>query len=118
MISSSSRDSRSGNLNGWVRGGDYQDILDDTLDVPGEEGSGTGPGAGRVARVTINRPEVRNAFRPATLFELSHAFDAARDDPQVGVIILTGAGTEAFCSGGHQRVRGDDGYQDAGGVGR
>jgi naphthoate synthase len=105
-------------LNGWVRGGDYEDILYDTLDVTGEGGESTGPGAGRVARITINRPEVRNAFRPATLFELSHAFDAARDDPQVGVIILTGAGTEAFCSGGDQRVRGDDGYQDAGGVGR
>jgi naphthoate synthase len=105
-------------LNGWVRGGDYEDILYDTLDVPGEGGESTGPGAGRVARITINRPEVRNAFRPATLFELSQAFDAARDDPQVGVIILTGAGTEAFCSGGDQRVRGDDGYRDAGGVGR
>lgn len=104
-------------MNGWVRGGDYQDILYDTLDVQGESGT-AGPGAGRIAKITINRPEVRNAFRPTTLFELSHAFDAARDDPQVGVIILTGAGDEAFCSGGDQRVRGDDGYRDAGGVGR
>jgi naphthoate synthase len=104
-------------LNGWVRGGDYEDILYDTLDVQGENGTG-GPGAGRIAKITINRPEVRNAFRPTTLFELSHAFDAARDDPQVGVIILTGAGDEAFCSGGDQRVRGDDGYRDSGGVGR
>jgi naphthoate synthase len=104
-------------LNGWVRGGEYEDILYDTLDVQGENGT-AGPGAGRIAKITINRPEVRNAFRPTTLFELSHAFDVARDDPQVGVIILTGAGDEAFCSGGDQRVRGDDGYRDAGGVGR
>ena len=73
---------------------------------------------GAVAKITINRPEVRNAFRPATLFELQHAFNAARDDPGIGVIILTGAGTEAFCSGGDQKVRGDDGYVDARGVGR
>jgi naphthoate synthase len=71
-----------------------------------------------IARITINRPEVRNAFRPATLFELSHAFNVARDDPEVGVIILTGAGPDAFCSGGDQRVRGDDGYRDAQGIGR
>jgi naphthoate synthase len=71
-----------------------------------------------IAKITINRPEVRNAFRPATLFELSHAFNAARDDPGIGVIILTGAGTQAFCSGGDQKIRGDDGYVDASGVGR
>jgi naphthoate synthase len=71
-----------------------------------------------IAKITINRPEVRNAFRPATLFELSHAFSAARDDPGTGVIILTGAGTQAFCSGGDQKIRGDDGYLDASGVGR
>jgi naphthoate synthase len=71
-----------------------------------------------IAKITINRPEVRNAFRPATLFELSSAFNAARDDPQVGVIILTGAGDKAFCSGGDQRIRGDDGYLDSQGVGR
>jgi naphthoate synthase len=71
-----------------------------------------------IAKITINRPEVRNAFRPTTLFELSHAFDAARDDPGIGVIILTGAGTQAFCSGGDQKIRGDDGYLDAHGVGR
>ena len=71
-----------------------------------------------IAKITINRPEVRNAFRPATLFELSHAFNAARDDPGIGVIILTGAGTQAFCSGGDQKIRGDDGYLDASGVGR
>ncbi len=71
-----------------------------------------------IAKITINRPEVRNAFRPATLFELSHAFNAARDDTGTGVIILTGAGTQAFCSGGDQKIRGDDGYLDASGVGR
>ena len=71
-----------------------------------------------IAKITINRPEVRNAFRPATLFELSHAFNAARDDPGTGVIILTGAGTQAFCSGGDQKIRGDDGYLDTSGVGR
>lgn len=63
-----------------------------------------------MAKVTINRPEVRNAFRPQTLFELSDAFNVARDDDTVGVIIFTGAGGEAFCSGGDQRIRGDDGY--------
>jgi len=71
-----------------------------------------------IAKITINRPEVRNAFRPATLFELSHAFSAARNDPAIGVIILTGAGTQAFCSGGDQKIRGDDGYLDTHGVGR
>jgi naphthoate synthase len=60
--------------------------------------------------VTIARPEVRNAFRPQTLFELADAFTAARDDPTVGAIILTGQGPDAFCSGGDQRIRGDDGY--------
>lgn len=63
-----------------------------------------------MAKITINRPEVRNAFRPQTLFELQSAFSLARDDDSVGVIILTGAGSEAFCSGGDINVRGDDGY--------
>ena len=63
-----------------------------------------------MAKITINRPEVRNAFRPQTLFELSEAFNLARDNDQVGVIIFTGSGTEAFCSGGDINVRGDDGY--------
>jgi naphthoate synthase len=71
-----------------------------------------------IAKITINRPEVRNAFRPTTLFELSHAFNVARDDAEIGVIILTGEGDKAFCSGGDQRVRGDDGYKDVKGVGR
>src|SRR5690348_17731134 len=88
----------------WTRAGDYQDILYETWDG--------------IAKITINRPEVRNAFRPTTVFELGRAFEAARDDPAVGVVILTGAGTAAFCSGGDQRVRGDDGYVDPRGVGR
>jgi naphthoate synthase len=88
----------------WVRSGDYEDILYDTWDG--------------IAKITINRPEVRNAFRPATVFEMSRAFEVARDDPKIGVVILTGAGTEAFCSGGDQRIRGEDGYVDAAGTGR
>ena len=63
-----------------------------------------------IAKITINRPQVRNAFRPETLIELQEAFSLARDDESVGVIIFTGAGTEAFCSGGDISVRGDDGY--------
>ena len=71
-----------------------------------------------IAKITICRPEVRNAFRPETLFELQHAFNEARDDDRVGVIILTGEGDDAFCSGGDQRIRGDDGYVGDDGVGR
>src|SRR5688500_16045045 len=71
-----------------------------------------------VAKLTINRPEVRNAFRPKTLFELSRAFELARDDSEIGAIILTGEGPDAFCSGGDQTVRGDDGYVDDRGIGR
>ena len=63
-----------------------------------------------IAKITINRPEVRNAFRPQTVMELSDAFERARDDTSVGVIVLTGEGPLAFCSGGDQRVRGDSGY--------
>jgi len=63
-----------------------------------------------MAKITIDRPEVRNAFRPQTLFELERAFALARDNDQVGVIIFTGEGSEAFCSGGDINVRGDDGY--------
>jgi naphthoate synthase len=80
----------------WEPRGEYRDILFDVA-----EG---------FARITINRPEVRNAFRPQTLFELADAFEVSRDDPEVGAIILTGAGPDAFCSGGDQRIRGDDGY--------
>lgn len=67
-----------------------------------------------IAKVTINRPEVRNAFRPLTVTEMITAFNDARDDPQIGVIILTGEGPEAFCSGGDQRIRGDAGYVEQG----
>jgi len=88
----------------WKGSGEYEDILYETSDG--------------IAKITINRPEVRNAFRPATVVEMSKAFEVARDDPEIGVVILTGAGTEAFCSGGDQRVRGDDGYVDAKGTGR
>ena len=91
-------------MNGWQRSGDYEDILYDTSDG--------------IAKITINRPEVRNAFRPTTIAELSQAFTVARDDPKVGVIILTGAGDKAFCSGGDQRIRDDAGYRDAEGVNR
>jgi naphthoate synthase len=63
-----------------------------------------------IAKITINRPDVRNAFRPQTIREMIEAFELARENPDVGVIILTGAGDEAFCSGGDQRVRGDKGY--------
>ena len=88
----------------WTAAGEYTDILYETWDG--------------MAKITINRPEVRNAFRPTTVFEMSKAFEAARNDPEIGVVILTGAGTEAFCSGGDQRVRGDDGYVDTKGTGR
>lgn len=71
-----------------------------------------------IAKITINRPEVRNAFRPQTVDEMSHALQEARHDPKIGVIILTGEGREAFCSGGDQRIRGDAGYADAEGVHR
>jgi naphthoate synthase len=69
-----------------------------------------------VAKITINRPEVRNAFRPETVRELIDAFHRAHLDPSIGVIVLTGAGDLAFCSGGDQRVRGDEGYRDGAGV--
>ncbi len=71
-----------------------------------------------IAKVTINRPEVRNAFRPQTVREMLAAFETCRNDPSIGVVILTGAGDEAFCSGGDQRVRGKAGYVDAAGVPR
>jgi naphthoate synthase len=80
----------------WRSEGEYEDIVYELA-----EG---------MARITINRPHVRNAFRPQTLFELSDAFERARDDIDVGCVILTGAGPDAFCSGGDQKIRGDDGY--------
>jgi naphthoate synthase len=71
-----------------------------------------------IAKITINRPDVRNAFRPLTVREMQEAFALARDDSSVGVVILTGEGPEAFCSGGDQRIRGEAGYvdQEAGGT--
>lgn len=84
----------------WKQVRDYTDIIY-------EHGEA---GARGVARITINRPEVRNAFRPETVMELIDAFARARDEGDVGVILFTGAGTEAFCSGGDQRVRGEGGY--------
>jgi naphthoate synthase len=88
----------------WNGSGTYTDIRYETA-----EG---------IAKITIDRPEVRNAFRPLTVRELIRAFDVARDDPEIGVIVLTGEGPEAFCSGGDQRIRGDDGYVDEHGIGR
>jgi naphthoate synthase len=88
----------------WQSAGEYSDIRYET--------SGDG-----IAKITINRPEVRNAFRPQTVVELSNAFERAREDTTVGVIILTGEGPLAFCSGGDQRVRGDAGYESEPGSG-
>lgn len=84
----------------WESAGDYTDIRYELS---------TGDAAG-IAKITINRPHKRNAFRPQTLFEISDAMNRARDDDSVGVIILTGQGDFAFCSGGDQMIRGDDGY--------
>ena len=81
----------------WIPVAGYTDIIFEKA----EEG---------IAKITINRPEVRNAFRPETVKEMQRAFDDARDDETIGVIILTGAGKDAFCSGGDQRVRGTGGY--------
>ena len=71
-----------------------------------------------IAKITINRPEVRNAFRPLTVDEMMRALEDARNDQGIGAIILTGEGREAFCSGGDQKIRGDSGYRDASGVHR
>ena len=83
----------------WQEAGEFEDINYDKA-----EG---------IAKITINRPEVRNAFRPLTVREMQRALEDARDDPEIGVIVLTGEGPDAFCSGGDQRVRGDAGYLDA-----
>lgn len=88
----------------WQRGAEYEDILYDTADG--------------IAKITINRPEVRNAFRPRTVTEMADAFARAGDAPAIGVIILTGAGDKAFCSGGDQKIRGHGGYVDDAGVPR
>src|SRR4051794_33412685 len=84
----------------WTGAGDYEDIRYET--------------GGGIAKVTISRPEVLNAFRPQTLVEVSAALELAREDPEVGVIVLTGEGELAFCSGGDQTVRGDTGYMPEG----
>lgn len=89
----------------WTSEHEFEDIRYETLD----DG---------VAKVTINRPQVRNAFRPQTVVELIEAFALVRNDPEVGVAILTGEGPEAFCSGGDQNVRGHGGYVDKEGVPR
>jgi len=88
----------------WVAQPGYEDIRYETA-----EG---------VAKITINRPEVRNSFRPQTVTEMSRAFTAARDDAEVGVVILTGEGPDAFCAGGDQRVRGSGGYVGSDGIPR
>jgi len=85
----------------WTAAGEYSDIR--------YELSGDG-----IAKITIARPEVRNAFRPETIIEISQALEQAREDPGVGAIILTGEGPDAFCSGGDQNVRGDTGYVQSG----
>ena len=82
----------------WTTVREFEDIRYETTDE------------GKIAKITINRPEVRNAFRPKTVMELLQAFDMAHENPMVGVIILTGAGDLAFCSGGDQKVRGHAGY--------
>lgn len=88
----------------WKSIGEYEDIKYDKF-----EG---------IAKITINRPEVRNAFRPQTVFEMSNALEDARQDSEIGVIILTGEGKLAFCSGGDQKIRGKAGYVDGKGVHR
>jgi len=90
------REPGSRDIPAWEQIGEYSDII-----YQRAEG---------MAKITINRPEVRNAFRPETLAQLQEAFNMARDDDSVGVIIFTGAGSDAFCSGGDVMVRGDDGY--------
>src|SRR3954451_12048906 len=84
----------------WQAAGGYEDIRFETADG--------------IAKITIDRPEVRNAFRPETLIEISDALERAREDTSVGVIVLTGEGPLAFCSGGDQNVRGDTGYVPSG----
>ena len=86
----------------WTSAGEFEDIR--------YEKSGTQDAPTGIAKITIDRPEVRNAFRPRTIVEISQALEDAREDTEIGVIVLTGAGDLAFCSGGDQRVRGDSGY--------
>ncbi len=84
----------------WSQAGNFTDIRYETASFP----------EGAIAKITIDRPEVRNAFRPETVVEISQALELAREDTDVGAIVLTGQGELAFCSGGDQRVRGDTGY--------
>ncbi len=98
----------------WIPAGEYTDIrYEKSADL------GEGESSAAIAKITINRPEVRNAFRPLTIVEIGRALEDAREDTEVGAIVLTGAGELAFCSGGDQRVRGDSGYlsEDALGAG-
>jgi len=88
----------------WEKAKDFEDILYDKMDG--------------IAKITINRPEIHNAFRPQTVHEMINALNDARDDSSIGVIILTGAGEKAFCSGGDQKIRGDAGYRDGDGTHR
>jgi len=88
----------------WISGGQFSDIKYEKADG--------------IAKITINRPKVRNAFRPQTVIEMSQALNDARDDEHIGVIILTGEGKEAFCSGGDQKIRGEAGYKDSTGKNR
>lgn len=88
----------------WTEVGTYEDIKYHKFDG--------------IAKITINRPERRNAFRPQTVFEMSDALMDAREDQTIGVVILTGEGKDAFCSGGDQKIRGDAGYKDAKGINR
>jgi naphthoate synthase len=92
----------------WIAEGSYTDIrYEKSAGVGGTQSMGPAP---QIAKITINRPEVRNAFRPLTVVEISQALEQAREDTEVGAIVLTGEGPLAFCSGGDQRVRGDSGY--------
>ncbi|RPI01093.1 MAG: 1,4-dihydroxy-2-naphthoyl-CoA synthase [Calditrichaeota bacterium] len=88
----------------WSISGEFQDIRYEKMDG--------------IAKITINRPEVRNAFRPLTVKEMMTAFQDAEEDRDIGVIVLTGEGEKAFCSGGDQKIRGDSGYADEQGVNR
>ena len=90
----------------WQSISEYTDILYERADGEG------------IAKITINRPEVRNAFRPQSVAEIMDAFEKARDDLEIGVVLLTGAGPKAFCSGGDQKVRGEGGYVGSDGVPR
>ncbi len=98
----------------WIPAGEYTDIRYEKSEEARRASGEPGPA---IAKITIDRPGVRNAFRPLTVIEISQALERAREDTEVGAIILTGEGADAFCSGGDQRVRGDSGYlaEDAAG---